>query len=82
VARRPVPEPRRLLDLKVFAPAVVKAKLSAGTSTYSLRHAYASWLLTAGESVIAVAERLGEPVEGATNASPMTSPDVVKVSGS
>jgi hypothetical protein len=47
-----------------------------------LRHAYASWLLTAGESVIAVAESLGEPVEGATNASPMTSPDVMKVSGS
>jgi integrase len=44
---------------KVFAPAVVKAQLPAGTSSHDLRHAYASWLLAAGESVIAVAERLG-----------------------
>ena len=44
---------------KVFAPAVVKAGLPAGTSSHDLRHAYASWLLAAGESVIAVAERLG-----------------------
>jgi integrase len=43
----------------VFAAAVVKAGLPAGTTTHSLRHAYASWLLAAGESVIAVAERLG-----------------------
>jgi integrase len=45
--------------VKVFAPAVVKAGLPAGTSSHDLRHAYASWLLAAGESVIAVAERLG-----------------------
>jgi integrase len=44
---------------KVFAPAVVRAKLPSGTTTHSLRHAYASWLLAAGESVVAVAERLG-----------------------
>jgi integrase len=45
--------------VKVFAPAVKRAGLPAGTSTHDLRHAYASWLLAAGESVIAVAERLG-----------------------
>jgi integrase len=45
--------------VKVFAVAVVKAGLPDGTSTHDLRHAYASWLLAAGESVIAVAERLG-----------------------
>ncbi len=44
---------------RVFARAVVRAGLPAGTSTHDLRHAYASWLLAAGESVVAVAERLG-----------------------
>jgi integrase len=44
---------------KVFAPAVAKAKLPPGTSSHDLRHHYASTLLAAGESVIAVAERLG-----------------------
>ena len=42
-----------------FAPAVVRAGLPAGTTSHDLRHASASWLLAAGESVIAVAERLG-----------------------
>jgi integrase len=43
----------------VFAPAAARAKLPTGTTDHDLRHAYASWLLAAGESVIAVAERLG-----------------------
>ena len=42
-----------------FAPAVARAGLPVGTTDHDLRHAYASWLLFAGESVIAVAERLG-----------------------
>lgn len=44
---------------RVFARAVIRADLPAGTSTHDLRHAYASWLLAAGESVVAVSERLG-----------------------
>jgi integrase len=44
---------------KVIAPAVRKAKLPAGTTSHDLRHHYASVLPAAGESVIAVAERLG-----------------------
>lgn len=40
-------------------PAVARAGLPAGTTDHDLRHAYPSWLLFAGESVIAVAERLG-----------------------
>jgi integrase len=44
---------------KVFAPAVEKAMLPAGTTSHDLRHHYASTLLAAGESVIVVAERLG-----------------------
>ncbi|MCW2960259.1 MAG: integrase family protein [Thermoleophilia bacterium] len=43
----------------IFAAAVKKAKLPAGTTSHDLRHHYASVLLAAGESVIAVAERLG-----------------------
>ncbi|MGQ0479712.1 MAG: tyrosine-type recombinase/integrase [Pseudonocardia sp.] len=43
---------------KVFVPAAVKAGLTGATS-HALRHHYASVLLAAGESVIAVAERLG-----------------------
>jgi integrase len=35
------------------------AGLPLGTSTHDLRHHYASVLLAAGESVVAVAERLG-----------------------
>ena len=50
--------------LRVFRAAVQRAKLPAGTTTHDLRHAFASWLLAAGESVVAVAERLGH-----TNAS-------------
>jgi integrase len=44
---------------RVFGKAVIRAKLPAGTGTHSLRHHYASVLLAAGESVVAVAERLG-----------------------
>jgi integrase len=43
----------------VFGKAVVRAKLPADTGTHALRHHYASVLLAAGESVVAVAERLG-----------------------
>ena len=42
-----------------FQRAVAKAGLPPGTTSHALRHAYASWLLAAGESVVAVAERLG-----------------------
>jgi len=42
-----------------FSKAVAKAGLPVGTTSHALRHAYASWLLAAGESVVAVAERLG-----------------------
>jgi integrase len=42
----------------VFGPAVKKAQLPPSTP-HDLRHHYASVLLAAGESVIAVAERLG-----------------------
>jgi integrase len=44
---------------RIFAPAVKKAELPAGTTSHALRHHYASVLLAAGESVVAVAERLG-----------------------
>jgi integrase len=43
----------------VFPAAVKKAKLPAGTTTHDLRHHYASVLLAAGESVVAVAGRRG-----------------------
>ena len=36
-----------------------KAELPAGTTSHALRHHYASVLLAAGESVVAVTERLG-----------------------
>lgn len=36
-----------------------QAGLPAGTTSHDLRHHYASVLLAAGESVVAVAERLG-----------------------
>jgi integrase len=42
-----------------FTAAVRKAKLPEGTTPHDLRHHYASVLLAARESVIAVAERLG-----------------------
>jgi integrase len=38
---------------------VKKAQLPEGTTTHDLRQHYASVLLHAGESVVAVAERLG-----------------------
>jgi integrase len=44
---------------RVFTPAVRGAGLPAGTTSHDLRHHYASVLLEAGESVVAVAERLG-----------------------
>lgn len=43
----------------MFSKAVARATLPAGTGTHDLRHHYASVLLAAGESVVAVAERLG-----------------------
>jgi integrase len=44
---------------KTFVPAALKAKCPKGTTSHDLRHHYASVLLAAGESVVAVAERLG-----------------------
>ncbi len=44
---------------RIFTAAVKRAGLPAGTTTHDLRHHYASVLLAAGESVVAVAERLG-----------------------
>jgi len=44
---------------RTFRKAVGKAGLPAGTTSHDLRHHYASVLLAAGESVVAVAERLG-----------------------
>jgi integrase len=44
---------------KVFIEAVGAAVLPEGTTSHDLRHHYASVLLGAGESVVAVAERLG-----------------------
>lgn len=43
----------------IFAAAVERAGLPAGTTSHDLRHHYASVLLAGGESVVAVAERLG-----------------------
>lgn len=43
----------------LFRKAVASAGLSEGTTSHDLRHHFASLLLAAGESVIAVAERLG-----------------------
>src|SRR4051812_28714255 len=43
----------------IFKAAVKRAGLPAGTTSHDLRHHYASVLLAAGESVVAVAERLG-----------------------
>src|SRR5215217_6058038 len=44
---------------RVFKPAAKSAGLPAGVTSHDLRHHYASVLLSAGESVVAVAERLG-----------------------
>lgn len=45
--------------MSYFRPAATAAGLPPGTTPHDLRHHYASVLLYAGESVIAVAERLG-----------------------
>jgi integrase len=44
---------------RIFAPSVKKAELPAGTTSHARRHHDASVLLAAGDSVVAVAERLG-----------------------
>jgi integrase len=44
---------------QILAAAVRRAGLPEGTTSHGLRHHYASVLLAAGESVVAVAERLG-----------------------
>lgn len=44
---------------RAFGAAARKAGLPAGTSTHDLRHHFASVLLAAGQSVVAVAELLG-----------------------
>jgi integrase len=44
---------------RIFRPAVRAAGLPDGTTTDDLRHHFASVLLAAGESVVAVAEYLG-----------------------
>lgn len=44
---------------RVFTDAVAVAGLPEGSTSHDLRHHYASVLLFAGESVVAVAERLG-----------------------
>ena len=43
----------------IFSAAVERAGLPRGTTSHDLRHHYASVLPAAGESVVAVAERLG-----------------------
>src|SRR5215211_3330920 len=44
---------------RIFALAVKRSGIPATSTTHDLRHHYASVLLAAGESVVAVAERLG-----------------------
>lgn len=44
---------------QLFRAAVVRAGLPHGTTSHDLRHHFASVLLAAGESVVAVGERLG-----------------------
>ncbi|HEY2206996.1 MAG TPA: site-specific integrase [Pseudonocardia sp.] len=44
---------------KIIQPAVKASGLPGGTTTHDLRHHFASVLLQAGESVVAVAEYLG-----------------------
>ena len=48
---------------RMYRAARERAELSAGTSSHDLRHHYASVLLDAGESVPAVAERIGDTPE-------------------
>jgi site-specific recombinase XerD len=45
---------------KYYRESARAAGLPPGTSSHSLRHHYASVLLAAGESVYAVAERIGD----------------------
>ena len=58
-ARHPEVEPQVEFYCTVFRAAVKKAGLPAGTTSHDLRHHYASVLLAGGDSVLAVAERLG-----------------------
>jgi integrase len=44
---------------QIVKRAIIKAGLPGSTTSHDLRHAYASWLLQEGESVVTVAERLG-----------------------
>lgn len=44
---------------RIFKEAVARAGLPPGSTSHDLRHHYASVLLAQGESVVAVAERLG-----------------------
>jgi integrase len=44
---------------QILRAAVQRAGLPSGTTSHDLRHHYASVLFAAGESVVAVAERLG-----------------------
>lgn len=46
---------------RIFAAAVDRAGVPPSTTSHDLRHHYASVLLAEGESVVAVAERLGHP---------------------
>ena len=53
------PVPAGALRCSRVKPAAKSAGLPAGVTSHDLRHHYASVLLAAGESVVAVAERLG-----------------------
>jgi integrase len=55
-----LPWRREYYGQRTFKRAVREAGLPAGITTHDLRHHYASVLLAAGESVVAVAERLGD----------------------
>jgi integrase len=54
-----LPRRHEYYGTRIFAPAVRRAGLPTGTTSHDLRHHFASVLLAAGESVVAVAERLG-----------------------
>ena len=57
--RRGVPLGHVYYGHNLIRRAVDEAGLPKGTTSHDLRHHYASVLLAAGESVVAVAERLG-----------------------
>jgi integrase len=59
VSRAGLPYRHDRYGSQIFKAAVTKAGLRPTTTSHSLRHHYASILLAAGESVVAVAERLG-----------------------